>query len=210
MNLNIEDFIIPLHDKKWVVDSIKNYRLKELEADYNNDLNNTDYLEEKAELIESFTDYDGSIILGKPTTPSDGYSSLMLGLKSDDYLDDQSLLEYVTQKYWKVLEDKGLIDLRLMESFIGIMDLEKEQQKFMSEVIAKSLYNEDADNVSSTADCKKVLAKLYGSSKMKRVSKQKWFDIEYRLFHNDDDEEFSIVSYKGKLISHYQMNFAEE
>ena len=208
---NLEQYIIPLYDKEWVLSTIKNKLFKELEEDYEDD---DGYDEAHSELLEQIESYeiDGSIIFGKPTTPYDGESSLMLGLKCEGgYLDDQSLIDYITQEYWKELQSDNLVDLHLMESHMGVMDnIGKERNKLLSEIIAQSLLSPNAAVVKSTDDCKKVLSEQYNCSKVKRISKHKWNNIEYRLFHDENDNEFSIVTYNGKLISHYKLAYVEE
>lgn len=216
----LPEFVIPLHDKAWVLAEIK----KGIEEMNDYDMTEPDDVEcfESDMAFES----DGSIILGKPNTVE--FAGLMeigfqFGLQTNDmWLDDTSSLEYITQRLWKELSELSILDLRSMESYVSILGeyaetvkpfsditgakLKKELNLFVTELIAQSLLGTDNLDMKSTEDCKKFIKEKY-SAKVKRVKKEKWCNIEYRIFEDEDGEQYTIVSYKDKLISHYPFSY---
>lgn len=213
----LPELVLPLHDKNWVFDEFKKGLIEM--NDY--DLKDPDDLEEFQHDLD--IEINGSFIVGKPT--SDDWSiGFMFGFQTDEnWLDDTSSIEYITQRHWKELEDEQLVDLRSMESYMAVLPtelisnsfdisgdkLQKEVILFMSELIGKSLTGENNQIVKSTADCKKVIESIY-SAKVKRVKKEKWGVLEYRLFEDEDGEQYTIVSYNNNLISHYPFAYTEE
>lgn len=193
----IDDYILPLHDKQWVLENIE----KNSDADCD---------DEREDFERWLKSCDGSIILGKPDTANDG-TYVMFGMKFDGYLDDVGLLEYITFRRWYDIANAGLVELSCME---GHMDIDEDEHKgitkFMTEIIGRSMYSDTLPDLKSTADCKAFLKSEYGVNKAKRLKKEKWGKIEYRLFESDQGEVYTIVSYNDKLISHYAFDYSEE
>ena len=214
----LPEFVIPLHDKKWTLEEFKKGIIELNDFD----MNDPDDVEEYEHDID--LDSDGAIIVGKPSG-DDWTIGMMFGFQnSDGWLDDTSSIEYITQRHWKELEEHNLVDLRSMESYIAVLTgnlttnefddlkgdkLSKEVILFMSELIGQSLFSTNSIDVSSTADCKKFIIDAY-NSKVKRVKKEKWGNLEFRLFEDEDGEQYTIVSYKDKLISHYPFSYTED
>lgn len=197
-DLNIDDFVIPLYDKQWVLNEIR-------------ETSDADCDDEVDDLERSLKGCDGSIILGKPDTSNDG-TYLMFGIKTEDGLldDDYCALDNILYTHWSLL-DSNFIEIGTFESHTNIDENEhKGITKFMSEVIGRSLYSSDALDVKSTADCKAFLKSEYNVQKAKRIKKEKWGKIEYRLFESDDGKNYTIVSYNDKLISHYAFDYSED
>lgn len=193
----IDDYILPLHDKQWVLENIE----KNSDADCD---------DEREDLERWLKACDGSIVLGKPDTANNG-TYVMFGMKFDGYLDEVGLLNYITFNRWYDIENAGLIDLNCME---GHMDIDEDEHKgitpFMTEIIGRSMYSDTLPDLKSTADCKAFLKSEYGVSKAKRIKKEKWGKIEYRLFESDQGDFYTIVSYNDKLISHYAFDYSED
>ncbi|AFA44787.1 hypothetical protein RaK2_00514 [Klebsiella phage vB_KleM_RaK2] len=196
-DLNNDDFVLPLHDKQWVLNTIRK---------------NSDDDCDVEELECALKSCDGSIVLGKPDTENDG-TYLMLGMKTNDgFLEnDYCLLNNILLKDWSVLENSGLIEIGTFESHI---DIDESKNKgittFMSEVIARSLFSTEALDIKSTDDCKAFLKSEYNVQKAKRIKKEKWGKIEYRIFEDDNGEQYTIVTYCDKLISHYPFAYNED
>lgn len=198
-DLNIDDFVLPLHDKQWVLNTIRG----------NSDADCDDEIED---LERALKECDGSIILGKPDTANDG-TYLMFGMKTNDSFleNDYCLLDNILFKEWSVLENTGLIEIGIFESHIDIDEsTNKGITNFMSEVIGRSLFSIGLEDIKSTDDCKEFLKSEYKVIKSKRIKKEKWGKIEYRIFEDDNGEQYTIVTYHDKLISHYPFAYNED
>lgn len=217
LKAKLDNYVLPLYDSTWVRDQVLKGIIELNEYDLNDPDDKEEY-ESDSENIPAAP----SIVLGR--RDPEEFSGFPFGLKTDDgYLDDQSLIEYITQVHWKELSDLGLVDWRCMESYseliysdheehfpeLTIRARVKEIEDFFSTLLGKSLTAPDAIDVKSTADCKKFIQDTYGK-KVKRTKKQKWGEIEFRLFEDEDGEYVSIVSYQNKLISHYEFPYGEE
>lgn len=212
----LDSYVLPLYDLEWVKTEVRKSIISLNDYDLNDEGDKEEY-DCDSEHVDSMT----GIVLGH-REPED-FSGFPFGLKTHEgYLDDQSLIEYITQVHWGELSHLGLIDWRCMESYSEIIyntddvftDLTirariKELEWFFSTLIGKSLTAPDAPEVKSTADCKKFIQNTYGK-KVKRTKKQKWGEIEFRLFEDEDGEYISIVSFNNKLISHYAFPYGEE
>lgn len=213
-----KDAVIPLYNKDWVIQTIKDEYIKE----YVDDMPLGEILEQMEEELE-FEKYsiDGSIIVGCPEMDEDEYAPFAFGLKSEGYLDDGSFLEYLTNKYWRKLSEAGLIDLRSMESCCGLFkpkwmnefkDKEawKHVRNFITGIIGESLT--DPNNKikgANTNDCKAFLTETFGPAKYKRVKKRTWGELEFRLFTDGNDEYFTVVVHKDNIISFYGFSFED-
>ncbi len=196
---NVDDFVIPLHDKQWVFDTI--YKNADVDCE-----------EEADDLKSALNNCDGSIILGKPDTANDG-TYLMFGMKTNigELEDDYCLLDNITLIEWSKLSNLELIEIGTFESHTDIDESKnKGINSFMSEVIGRSLYSPDSVDIKTTADCKSFLKQEYDVEKAKRIKKEKWGQIEYRLFESDEGRHYTLVSYKDKLISHYAFAYNED
>lgn len=221
---NIEKYILPLHDKQWVYDELKKYYLTEYSC-----YDPKEMEDEFEEIIKNIKSSNYDIIVGKPNDDIGMYSTdsgLMFGFKDDGYVDDQSIIEYIIRSKWEDIENAGILDIGSMESYSNVeynpeshnitglpkseKAMKKEIDSLLSEIIGKSLLSPDTVKVESTADCKALLKSEYNVQKAKRVKKEKWGKIEYRLFESDDGEHYTIVSYNDKLISHYAFDYSED
>lgn len=193
-DLNIDDFVLPLQNKQWVLNNIRS--------------NSDDETERLDYALEGF---DGSIILGKPDTKNNG-TYLMFGMKSGTgFLDDFCLLDNILFKEWQKLNDSGFIEIGIFESHTNVDESEvKGITAFMSEVIGRSLQHTNAVDLKTSAHCKAFLEQEYDVEKAKRIKKEKWGQIEYRLFESDEGRHYTLVSYNDKLISHYAFAYNED
>lgn len=193
----IDDFILPLYDKQWVLDKVRSC----------SDADCDDEVEDIERVLKTS---DGSIVLGKPDTAQDG-TYVMFGIKSDGYVDEMGLLDNILFKNWRSLDTSGLIEIGTFE---GHMSVDENENKgittFITEVIGRSLFSTDSIDISTTSNCKAFLKSEYNVTKSKRIKKEKWGKIEYRLFEDDNGEQYTIVSYNDKLISHYAFSYAED
>lgn len=192
LKTRIDNYIIPLWDKKWV--------LNEITQQY------SVYGHQGIGWIQRvLADEDGSIILGKPQEDDD--YQLYFGLKNDD----QGILEYVFRDKWADFDDSNFV---LFGSSECEMEIYEETYKkftpFFTEVLGRSLCAPDAIKVYSTSDCKAFLKTEYNVQKAKRIKKEKWGKIEYRIFEDDNGEQYTIVTYCDKLISHYPFAYNED
>lgn len=196
-DLNIDDFIIPLHDKQWVLNEIR-------------ETSDADCDDEVEDLERVLKNSDGSIVLGKPDTAQDG-TYVMFGIKHEDYVDEMGLLDNILYNHWSKLDSPGFIEIGTYE---GHMNVDESEHKgitpFITEVIGRSLFSTNALDIKSTADCKAFLKSEYNVQKAKRTKKEKWGKIEYRIFESDDGEQYTIVTYQDKLISHYPFAYNED
>lgn len=217
LKAKLDSYVLPLHDLNWVKEELRKGVLVLNEYDLNDPDDKEEY-ESDTQYIDTYT----GIVLGR--RDPEEFSGFPFGLKTEDgWLDDQSIIEYITNVHWKELADLGLVDWRCMESYSEIIYTDhedvfpdftirariKEVEWFFSTLLGKSLTAPDAPEVKSTADCKKFIEATYGK-KVKRTKKQKWGEIEFRLFEDEDGEYVSIVSYNDKLISHYAFPYGEE
>lgn len=217
LKAKLDSYVLPLHDLNWVKDEIRKGVLTLNDYDLN-DPNDKEEYDNDVEYVDTYT----GIVLG--LRDPEEFEGFPFGLKTEEgWLDDQSIIECITQVHWKELSDLGLVDWRCMESYTEIIYTDheevfpelsraqrfKELESFFSTLLGKSLTAPDAPTMKSTADCKKFISETYGK-KVKRTKKQKWGDIEFRLFEDEDGEHVSVVSYNDKLISHYAFPYGEE
>lgn len=192
---NKDSMIRPLYNKEWVLNEIKK-----------NMVESGFYKLENVDVILS--DYDGSIVIGRPIDDGGDEAVMMFGLLSDGYLDDQGLLDCVLYDIFKPLIDHDIFFPGTMESVAELAYNEvskKEILEVLSYVIGESLSNPDvpAKDKISTKDCKEHLVSTWNFSNMKRTKKVKFGLIEVREFENDDGDEATILSYKGRIINSY-------
>lgn len=217
LKAKLDSYVIPLHDLNWVKEEIRKGVIEMSDYDLNDPVDKEEY-ENDTQYIETYT----GIIIG--LRDPEEFGGFPFGMKTaEGWLDDQSVIEYITQRHWKELYDFDVVDWRCMESYSQIIyedyyqqtpelsqvQRNKELDAFFSTLLGKSLTAPDAVDVKSTADCKKFIEANYGK-KVKRTKKQKWGNMEFRLFQDEDGEYVSIVSYDNKLISHYGFPYGEE
>lgn len=196
-DLNVDDFIIPLHDKQWVLNEIR-------------ETSDADCDDEVEDLERVLKNSDGSIVLGKPDIADDG-TYVMFGIKHEDYVDEMGLLDNILYDHWSKLDSPGFIEIGTYEGHMSVDESEhKDITPFITEVIGRSLYNTSSLDIKSTADCKAFLKSEYNVQKAKRTKKEKWGKIEYRIFESDDGQQYTIVTYQDKLISHYPFAYNED
>lgn len=192
---NKDSMIRPLYNKQWVLNEIKKLMVA-----------GGDYEPEDADAV--LTEYDGNLVIGRPVNDGDEEAIMMFGLLSaGEYLDDQGLLDYLLYEHFKPLISSVLLP-GTMESVAELSYDEapkKEVHEVLSYVIGESLSDPaiPAKNKISTKDCKEHLVNTWNFSNMKRTKKVKFGLIEVREFENDDGDEATILSYKGRIICSY-------
>lgn len=192
---NKDSMIIPLYNKQWVLSEIKKYMVA-----------CGDYEAEDADDVLS--EFDGNLVIGRPVSDDEDESIMMFGLLSaGEYLDDQGLLDYLLYEHFKPLI-LHVLTPGTMESVaeISYCDVpKKEAHEVLSYVIGESLSDPSvpAKDKISTKDCKEHLVNTWNFSNMKRTKKVKFGLIEVREFENDDGDEATILSYKGRIICSY-------
>ena len=193
---NKDSMIRPLYNKEWVLSEIK----KLITADGNFDPEDADAV---------LTEYDGNLVIGRLVNGGDEEDIMMFGLLSAGaYLDDQGLLEYLLYEQFKPLIDFGVFLPLPMESAakLGYDEVQKKEvHEVLSYVIGESLSDPAVpakDNI-STKDCKEHLVNTWELNNMKRTNKVKFGLIEVHEFENDNGEDATILSYKGRIICSY-------
>lgn len=192
---NKDSMIRPLYNKRWVLSEIR--KLSLACGDYEDD-----------EFDEAIVDYDGSLVIGRPIDDGGDESIMMFGLLSEGYLDDRGLLDFILDEQFTPLINFGSFFPGTMESVAELSyddAPKKEVHEVLSYVIGESLSDPSipAKDKISTKDCKEHLLSTWNFSEMKRTKKVKFGLIEVREFENDDGDEATILSYKGRIINSY-------
>lgn len=196
-----DSMIRPLYNKAWILNEIKKHMVAS--GDYDID-----------DVEPVLSSYDGSIIIGRPIDDGDDESVMMFGLLDCEYLDDQGFLDYVLYDIFKPLIDHGVFLPGTMESVAELSyddAPKKEVHEVLSYVIGESLSDPSipAKDKISTKDCKEHLLSTWDFSDMKRTKKVKFGLIDVREFENDDGDEATILSYKGRIINSYPHTTAD-
>lgn len=191
---NKDSMIRPLYNKRWVLSEIRKHALAC--GDYEDD-----------EFDDAVVFYDGSLVVGRPVD-DDGESIMMFGLLSEGYLDDRGLLDFILDEQFAPLINFGSFFPGTMESVAEISyddAPKKEVLEVLSYVIGESLSDPSvpAKDKISTKDCKEHLVNTWSLNNMKRTKKVKFGLIEVREFENENGEDATILSYKGRIICSY-------
>ena len=191
---NKDSMIRPLFNKQWVLSEIKKLALAG--GDYEDD-----------EIDDVLSEFDGSLVIGRPVDDGDE-AIMMFGLLMIDYLDDQGFLDYLLYDIYKPLIDSGVLFPGTMESVAELSydDVpKKEVHEVLTYILGESLSDPSvpAKDKISTKDCKEHLVNTWNLNNMKRTKKVKFGLIEVREFENENGEDATILSYKGRIICSY-------
>lgn len=201
----LDSFVIPLHNPEWAKEQIAKAMTE-----------NWAYPATEDEIQKAQRGISDGLIVGFPDPEED--FMFMFGYKDEGYLDDRSTIDYITDFCWKELSESNIVLFGTMESYSevwyddetpNLRQHKKEVDDFLTHLIGRSLCTDNPTFISNTAECKKFIEEEYGFTDLKRTANNKWGNFNYRLFENDDDDQVSIVTYNGKLISHYNFSYKE-